>query len=546
MFCGIVKRKPLRETPPNRVSVVQEIIRTMREAIPVAANERCSRAEPILIILFSAVALVVHLLTNGRYGYFRDELYYIACGRHLAFGYVDQPPFSILLLHLSQVFLGSSLFAIRLLPALAGAATVAITGLMARELGGRGWGIALACAGSLCALFNLAVGNFFSMNAFEPLFWMGCVYLLVRIINGGSPTLWLWFGVLLGIGLENKHSTAFFAIGIFVALLLTPERRHLAQKWIWLGGLIACVIALPNILWQAQQHWPTYELLSNIAHSNKNVALSPAQFIVQQIVFMNPGTLPLWLSGLIWVFGSHDGRRYIALGIIYLVVLIEFIILHGKSYYLAPAYPMLFAAGGVAVERVFAHQLKWCKPALLVIILVAGGLLAPLAVPILPPARLVAYMRAIGMQLPRTETSHTAPLPQIFADQFGWQELVASVAHVYHHLRPEDEKRAAIFCQNYGEAGAIDFFGPKFNLPPAISGHQNYFLWGPRDWTGEVALVLDTHDDGLREQFASVEDLGQIVSSVWAMPFERRTHIYLCQDLKASVREFWPRIKKWL
>jgi hypothetical protein len=195
---------------------------------------------------------------------------------------------------------------------------------------------------------------------------------------------------------------------------------------------------------------------------------------------------------------------------------------------------------------VFAARLKWCKPALLAIILAAGALLAPLAVPILPPAKLVAYMRAIGMQLPRTETSHTTPLPQIFADQFGWQELVASVAHVYHHLRPEDEKRAAIFCQNYGEAGAIDFFGPKFNLPAAISGHQNYFFWGSRDWNGEVALVLDTSDQNEREQFASVEDLGQIVSSPWAMPFERRTHIYLCHDLKAGVQDFWPRVKKWL
>ena len=155
-------------------------------------------------------------------------------------------------------------------------------------------------------------------------------------------------------------------------------------------------------------------------------------------------------------------------------------------------------------------------------------------------------MRAIGLQLPRTETSHTAPLPQIFADQFGWQEMVASVGHVYNHLRPEDKKRAAIFCQNYGEAGAIDFFGPKFGLPPAISGHQNYFLWGPRDWTGEVALVLDTRDDNEREQFASVEDLGQIVSSPWAMPFERRMHIYLCQDLKANVQDVWPQVKKWL
>src|SRR5436309_7501049 len=237
----------------------------MRELIPAATQKR-SGSELTLIILFSVVALVVHLLTIGRYGYFRDELYYIACGRHLAFGYVDQPPLSILLLRLSEVLLGNSLFAIRLLPALAGAATVAITGLIARELGGRAWAIALACAGSLCALFNLAVGNFFSMNAFEPLFWMGCVYLLVRIINGGSSTLWLWFGILLGVGLENKHSTAFFGAGIFIALLLTPERRHFAAKWIWLGGLLAFAIALPNILWQAQHHWPTYELLRSIAH----------------------------------------------------------------------------------------------------------------------------------------------------------------------------------------------------------------------------------------------------------------------------------------
>jgi hypothetical protein len=518
----------------------------MRDAIPMAANQRRSRAEAVIIIPFSVVALLVHLLTNGRYGYFRDELYYIACGRHLAFGYVDQPPLSIVLLQLSQSLLGNSLFAIRLLPGLAGAATVVLTGLIARELGGRGWAIALGCAGSLCALFNLAVANFFSMNVFEPLYWMGCIYLLIRITNGGSPILWLWFGALLGLGLENKHSTAFFTAGIFVALVLTPERRHFAEKWIWFGGLIAFAIALPNILWQLRNHWPTYELLSNIAHSDKNIALSPAQFISQQIVFMNPGSLPLWLAGLCWVFGSREGRRYMALGIIYLVTLAEFIILHGKSYYLAPAYPMLLAAGGVAVERVFANRLKWCKPALLIAILATGALFAPLAVPILPPGKLVAYMRAIGLQLPRTETSHTAPLPQLFADQFGWQEMVASVAHVYHHLRPEDEKRAAIFCQNYGEAGAIDFFGPKFGLPPAISGHQNYFLWGPRDWTGEVALVLDTRDDDERELFASVEDLGQIVSSPWAMPFERRMHIYLCRNLKMNVGGLWPRLKNWL
>ena len=490
-------------------------------------------------------ALLVHLLTNGRYGYFRDELYYIACARHLDFRYVDQPPLSILLLRLSQLLAGDSLFAIRLLPALAGAAIVALTGMIAREIGGRAWAIALACTGSLCALFNLAVGNFFSMNAFEPLFWMGAVYLLVRIINGGPPTLWLWFGVLLGLGIENKHSTVFFGVGIFVALLLTPERRHFANKWIWLGGVIAFAIALPNILWQALHHWPTYELLSNIAHSNKNVALSPAQFIAQQAVFLNLGTLPLWLAGLFWLFGSRDGRRYCVIGIIYLVTLAEFIVLHGKSYYLAPAYPMLFAAGGVAIERVFATRLTWIKPVFLGAIIAMGALFAPLVLPILPPDKLVAYMRAIHMEPPRTETSHTGALPQIFADQFGWEQMVGSVAHVYHHLRPEDEKRAAIFCQNYGEAGAIDFFGPKLGLPPAISGHQNYFLWGPRDWNGEIILVLDTNDEDERELFGSVEDLGQVESSPWAIPFERRKSHLPLPRFEDSVRELWPRVKKW-
>jgi hypothetical protein len=510
-----------------------------------ARNQNYS-TELVLIAVFTIVAMLVHLLTNSRYGYFRDELYYIACGRHLAFGYVDQPPLSILLLRLSQLLLGDSLFAIRLIPALAGAASVALSGVIAREMGGRTWAIALACAATLCALFYLAVGNFFSMNAFEPLFWMGCVYLLVRIINGGSPMLWLWFGALLGLSLENKHSTVFFAVGIFVALLLTPERRHLAEKWIWLGGLIAFAIALPNVLWEARYHWPTYELLNNIAHSNKNAALNPAEFITQQIVFMNPGTFAIWISGLLWLFASRDGRRYCALGIIYLVTLAEFIVLHGKSYYLAPAYPMLFAAGGVAIERVFAMRFKWIRPVLLTLLLATGGLFAPTVLPVLPPDRLVAYMKAIHLEPPRTEKSHTAALPQVFADQFGWQEMVGSVADIYHHLRPEDEKRAAVFCQNYGEAGAIDFFGPKLGLPAAISGHQNYFFWGPRDWTGEVALVLDTNDEDEREQFASVEDLGQVPSSPWAMPFEQRRHIYLCRDLKISVRELWPRVKKWL
>lgn len=503
-------------------------------------------AEHKLIILFGAVTLLVHFLTNGRYNYFRDELYYIACGQHLAFGYVDLAPLSALLVRLSRVLFGDSLFAIRFFPAVAGALNVALTGMIARELGGRGWAVALGCTASLCALVFLAVGNFFSMNAFEPLFWMGAIYLLVRIINGGPPRLWLWFGALVGLGLENKHSMAFFAAGVCVALLLTPERRYLTQKWIWLGGLTALLLALPNVIWQIRHDWPTWELLHNIAQSNKNVVLTPAQFIAQQVLIMNPVTLPLWLGGLIWLLVSRDGRRYRVIAIAYLATLTEFIVMHGKHYYLAPAYPMLFAAGAVGAERLFSVRLQWLKPALLVAMIALAALLAPTVVPILPPEKLIAYMKAIHFEPPRTETSHTAALPQLFADQFGWEEMARTVAHVYTHLAADDRKKAAIFCQNYGEAGAIDFFGPKLGLPPAISGHQNYFLWGPRDYTGEVLLVLDDRDDDEREQFESVMDLGQVVSSPWAMPWEQRTHIYLCRHVKGTVRDLWPKLKVWL
>jgi hypothetical protein len=335
---------------------------------------------------------------------------------------------------------------------------------------------------------------------------------------------------------------AFFGFGILLAVLLTSERRHFREKWIWLGGLIA----LPNLVWQAQHHWPTYELLNNIAHSTKNVALSPLEFLKQQILLNNPATLPLWLGGLIWLFAARAGRRYCAIAITYLVTLGVFLALHGKSYYLAPAYPMLFAAGAVATECVCAVRCRWVRPLFFAFILIGGALIAPLALPILSPENLIGYMEKIHLQPPRTETSHTAELPQLFSDQFGWEQMVVSVAHVYHHLKPEDEKRAGIFCQNYGEAGAVDFFGRKHGLPPSLSGHQNYFLWGPRDYGGDVMLVLDTDADDERQQFESVEDLGQVLSSPCAMPYEQRAHIYLCRGLKTGLRQFWPQVKKWL
>ena len=505
-----------------------------------------SRRFDLVIWVCSIIALIVHFLTNSRYGYFRDELYYIACARHPALGYVDLAPLSALLLRIELAIFGDSLFALRLFPALASAGTVWLTGVIARQLGGRAWAASLASIGSLSALVFLALGNVYSMNIFEPLFWMGCAYCLIRIIQGGRQTWWLWFGALAGLGVENKHSIAFFGIGVVLALLLSPQRREFARAGIWFGGLIALALTLPNLIWQIQHHWPTYELLTNIAHSHKNVVLSPPEFLLQQMLILNPATLPLWLGGLIWLFATTEGRHYRVLGFAYLITLAEFIILHGKHSYLAPIYPILFAAGGVAFERWLAGTFRFVRPVYAAIMILIAAILAPTVVPILPPEKLIAYMEAIHFTPPKTETSHTAALPQLFADQFGWREMAASVGRAYTKLSPNDQRIVGIFCQDYGQAGAIDFFGKKYGLPPALSGHQNYFLWGPRGYSGDLLLVLDDNDRDEREQFRSVQDLGPVESSRWAMPSEQRQHIYLCRGLKKDLRQVWPTLKEWL
>src|SRR5437764_4587352 len=221
------------------------------------------------------VSLIVHLLTIHRYGYFRDELYYIACARHLDFGYVDLAPLSAFLLRIELILFGSSLFALRIFPVLANALTIVFTGLLTRQLGGRAWAIALACTSVLGSLFFLAVGNFYSPNVYEPLFWTGAIYLLCRIINGAPSQTWIWLGVVAGLGIQDKHSMVVFGVATALAMLLAQERRQFAQKWIWLAGLIAFVIALPNIIWQIERGWPTWVLLHGIAKSSKNVVLTP-------------------------------------------------------------------------------------------------------------------------------------------------------------------------------------------------------------------------------------------------------------------------------
>jgi 4-amino-4-deoxy-L-arabinose transferase-like glycosyltransferase len=495
-----------------------------------------------LVVGIAACKLLVHLYAGRHYGYFVDELYYMACSRHLDWGYVDQPPLIALITWVARALFGDSLAAIRFFPAVAGAAVVWLTAVIARELGGGRFAQSLAAIGVLVAPGILATDNLLSMNAFEPLFWMGCAYLLIRIIKTGDQRLWIWFGVLSGIGLENKYSMAMFGGGLVVGLLLTPQRRLLANRWLWIGGLLAFLLFLPNLVWNVQHHFPFLELQANIRRSGRDVALGPVAFLGQEILSMHPLALPVWLAGLWFYFFSPAGKPFRALGWAWVFTAAVIVALSPRVYYLYPAFPALFAAGGIVWEQWLPGR-AWLKAAYAALLVATCAVFAPLAIPVLPPESYIRYTRALHLEPPAIETHKLGPLPQIFADQFGWEEMTAAVARVYQSLPPEIRARTAIFGQNYGQAGAIDLFGPKYGLPPAISGFQNYYFWGPRNYTGESVIVMAGNQRDLEQRFASVQKVAS-VGHPYAMPYEH-FDIFYCRGLQAPLQEIWPLVKRW-
>jgi hypothetical protein len=432
--------------------------------------------------------------------------------------------------------------------------------MLAREMGGGRFAQPLAALAVIAVPILLVMHHWLTMNAFEPLIWMGCAWCVVRAINTRRSSYWLWFGLLAGVGLELKYSVIFFLFGIVVGLVLTEHRRFLKGKWIWLGALVALLIFLPNLLWQVNHNFPFLELMRNIRESGRDVARGPVAFIADQAMIINPILFPLWVGGLVWLFFAREGRRYRILGWAYVVMLALFIVMKGKNYYLAPAYPILFAAGAVAFERATARKKQmagaegkslplapafysWIRWIYVAVIILASATLAPLSLPILPVESYISYQKALGFEPPKAENQPTGPLPQHFADEFGWEEMTRAVAQVYYSLPPEERARTAIFANSYGQAGAIDFFGAKYGLPRAISNHQNYWYWGPRDYTGEIVIVLGSDGEGDREHFKTVEAACRTYhpNSLRDEHFD----IFLCRGLNQNLQTLWPSIKKW-
>ncbi len=513
------------------------------------------RATAIILGLAAVPILIALVATNKEYGYFCDELYYLACSEHLAWGYVDHPPLSIALLALIRAIIGDAIWALHLLPALATAGSVVLTGLMARRLGAGTFGQGLAALATVVTPLYMIFASYYSMNAFDLLFWCLGAYVILGILKNEDPKGWLLFGLIAGLGLQNKLSMGFFGLGLCVALVLTCNRKYIASKvdgkfrpglHLWAGGALAMLIFLPHLIWQAFNDWPTIEFMRNSVAAN---ASSPLGFLFLQVLGPHPFNFPIWLAGLYFYLFSRRGKAYRVMGIIYVSIFILLILQGTKAYYLLVAYPMLFAGGAVLIES-FADRGKWrgriLKPVIVTALVVGTAPVLPLNIPVLPPKEFLEFAEGMAPEVQEALGMSTSQreLPLMLSGRLCWEELVGEVARVYETL-PElagqlagDRKDCVIFAGSYHPAAAIDFFGKEHGLPPARSYHNNYYLWGPGDTSWDVVIAVGVHPVWLGSMFGEIVEAGR-TSCEYTDSLGRNDPIYICREPKRPIAEAW-------
>ncbi len=498
---------------------------------------------PLFIpLIIAAAQMILQMIVQGNYGYHRDELYYIACTDHLSFGYVDHPPLSIFLLRATRALAGDGLHAIRFPAALAGAGVILLASMITGRLGGGRFAQALSALAVVAAPALISSGKFFSMNAFDIFFWALNCYLLAVILTTDKKELWVPFGIVSGLGLLNKYSIGFLLIGMALGLLLTRHRRHFTCRWFWLGAAIAGLIVLPHLLWEWRHSFPTLEFMHN-ASQLKNARIPAWDFLLGQFRDIGFVNVVLLFGGL-YLFFSDARRLLQPFGWLYVTVLAILIAGNGKVYYISTVYPLVLAGGAVSLERISA---RWVRPAFVAASLAMFALSLPFTLPVLPVGQFIAYERFLGMMPAQEERfAPVAELPQYYADEFGWEELADTMASVYGRLTPEEQSNCVLYLRNYGEAGAIDFFGKRHHLPPATCAHNSYWYWGPGDRTGDVAIIVG-HTTTLEENLADLRRAYREVTFVtsthcrYCMPYENGRMIFLCKGMKTTFQAIWPK-----
>jgi hypothetical protein len=504
-----------------------------------------------LAAIFAAIKLAVHIAANLYtphlgYGMVPDELYFIVCGRHLAWGYVDQGPMVALQARLAESIFGLWVPGVRLFSAVAGAVRVGLTGLLAWTLGGRRTAQAMAMIGVLTAPQYLKLDGILSMNSFESMFWMGCLLTLMIMVRGASRRCWLIFGTLAGLGLLNKPSMGFFLVALCFGLLITGERRILWSRWTLAGLAVMLLLVTPFILWQAQHSWAMLEFLHGPARELRHDILP--DFLLAPIRTLNPLCALLWIAGLIWLLASKEAGQWRWIGWMYLIFLATMFAMNAKDYYLIPIYPVLFAAGGVAWQYAFARTQGWQRlgrvafPLMNGLLVLSGIVLLPSSFPILRPAALLRYYSAISIhRLYRGPTY----LQDFYVERLGRQEFADNIARIYNALPVQDRVKVGIFTHAYGSASVINVYGAKYGLPTVISGSNNYWIWGPHGYTGEVMLVLSPDSpEEMRKVWSSVQIVGE-VRYPYTPPYVNNDHIYLVRGRVRSYAADWNSIKDY-
>jgi 4-amino-4-deoxy-L-arabinose transferase-like glycosyltransferase len=504
----------------------------------------------VIGLALAIFAALLHAATAWRYGYFRDELYFIACSKHLAWGYVDQPPLVAIAARLAEPA-GYELIALRALPILAAAFTVYVTVALTREVGGGRFAQLLAGIATLAMPAYLLLGNTLTTSSFEPLFWTLAFLCAIRIVRAQphrSRWWWIVLAVVVAGGMYAKYSMLLPIAGIGAGILATPQRRVLRSVYPLGAAGLALLLIAPNLWWQAAHGWPIVEvLLGDAAHrpalanglvlESYGAAANALRFALEQLIYTNPAAVPIWVMGAIAPFRFAQLRDLRFVAVAYVFIFFVAAALAAKGYYIVGVYATLLALGAVAIER-FGLALRG---ALFAAPCAVAILALPFSLPALPVGSLVAYSQMVGL----TGRNGTAPalVQPIFAEEFGWNRLARDVASVYASLPPQVRARAAIYADTYGDAGALDFFGPRYGLPGAISSQNNYYLWGTSGYDGSTLVAIGaTRIDRLRRFYRSVVLVRTSAEPLkWIV--EGPAPIYLCRDPIAPLPLIWPALK---
>jgi 4-amino-4-deoxy-L-arabinose transferase-like glycosyltransferase len=494
------------------------------------------------VLLLAAGIVVAHVLVNATspYGFHRDEFLYFAMGRHLRLFAMDFPPFIAIAAEASRAF-GDSLVLIRLLPALAAAGMIIITALIVHELQGGRFAQLLACTAVLVSPLFMRAGNLFQPVVFDQLWWTLALYSLARVANqkGAQPNDWLLLGAACGLGLLTKFIILVLWASILAALLLTLLRRTLRSRWPWLALLVALAIGAPSMIGQIRLGFPVVSQMGDL-QSSQLARVTAADFMLGQVMMFGPAFL-LALWGAACLLGHRSFAQQRALGWACVIAFAAVLMLRGKPYYAGPIYPALFAAGAAALEGM--TRTAFYRAAGLGLIALYGLITLPIGLPILPPGPMARYTTALGMtSATTTNTGVVLELPQDYADMLGWEQQVAAVARVFSALPPPERERAVLVASNYGEAGALDFFGPKYGLPPAIAPLGSYWFFGPGERPGAVVVSIGTPPEELLTFFRSAI-LVTIVNEPWVVPEERDVPIVVARDPYRPLQAVWPEFK---